>query len=264
MNLKLLKIGGSLLSESIERILELIEKNKGNKIILTFGYSRKLRGILNREKYNLDFFKNRQGIEYYKIDNSILKFSLEASISQQMLLIQEINKLGLNVLGINGTNSNQIKGKKKTLRYLDNKECLRKLDDDYSGRITNINTKELLGLTNIYDVLLYSPIISSNEGILACDADYLALNLLKYLNLTELFILTDVNGVEINGKLIKHIEFNNMNYYINNTLGGMKKKLLMIKKVLDNHNYHIVICNLNNYLLNNNISTTIIEKIQSL
>ena len=84
--------------------------------------------------------------------------------------------------------------------------------------------------------------MSEEYEALNVDGDRMALNIGSKLKADKLFLLTDVQGLIIENKLVKEIGKTEVNDFIKLASGGMKKKLFAAKEALNMGLKEVIIC----------------------
>ncbi len=155
------------------------------------------------------------------------------------MLVENLQKLGINAVGLSGIDGRLIEGKKKrALKIVENgkKKILR---GDLSGMIEKINTNLLkLLLTNSYVPVLTPPAISYESEAINVDGDRCAGQIAVSMKADTLIILSNVPGLlkdaNDESSLVKTIKADQIDYHIENyAKGRMKKKLLGAKEAIE-------------------------------
>ncbi|PER10583.1 hypothetical protein [Bacillus cereus] len=258
-SISIVKIGGSAIFKEEYKIPDVIKKiNK--KVILVYGYSRKLNELIDITQYNRKRYISASGIESYKVDNKMLEYSIMANGVQATNLIHTLQLQNLNAISLTGLNKNMIKAIRKSPRYYEN-GCLVKLKGDNSGKINFINFEAIMELFCFYDVICLGPILYSDDGPLVCDADNLAVKLALAMRVNNLTLFTDQHGVIVNEDIVARITSGTIDSYIDLTSEGMRKKLKIVKPLVRNHNTSVTITNLDNFLNDTNVYTLITNEV---
>lgn len=143
-------------------------------------------------------------------------------------LVRILIKNGVDAVGISGVDSSCIVAeRKKKIIVIDERGRKVAMEGGYTGKITSINAKvfDLLISNNIVPVV--APIALSNESeILNVDADALTHKLASYFKPNYVVFLTDVEGVFLNGKLIRSIKLDDVDRILPKIGTGMNRKVL--------------------------------------
>ncbi|MDW8036335.1 MAG: acetylaminoadipate kinase, partial [Candidatus Korarchaeum sp.] len=104
----------------------------------------------------------------------------------------------------------------------------------YTGRISEVRTELINLLMGAGYKLVLSPIARGIKGeILNVDADQAAVKLASSLLPEALLILTDVDGVVLNGEMRERIHLSEIDLIASEVGAGMNRKLLLIREVAD-------------------------------
>ncbi|MHA1405522.1 MAG: amino acid kinase family protein, partial [Candidatus Helarchaeota archaeon] len=150
-----------------------------------------------------------------------------------------------NAVGLSGVDGAIIKAKKKDkILTVDEKTGKKRfLYGDFSGKIFHVNEKLLKILLNNGFIPVVSAIAESEEHeLLNVDGDRTALHVAAALNADKLILLTDVEGVIIDNKVVKTIGKDDISSFMEKVQGGMRKKLFASKEALDVGLKEIIIC----------------------
>lgn len=148
------------------------------------------------------------------------------------LLVERLQQLGVNALGLSGLDGRLLEGKRKSaLRIIENgKQKI--LRGEYSGIIENVNVSLLRSLLDASYVPVVAPVAISyqNEG-LNVDGDRVAAVIGRALGAEQVIILSNIPGllrdVSDEGSLIPHIRAQEAEHYLEQyAKGRMKRKVL--------------------------------------
>ena len=148
------------------------------------------------------------------------------------LLVEQLQQLGVNAVGLSGLDGRLLEGKRKDkLRIVENGKR-KVLRGEYSGKIEQVNGDLLKMLLDAGYTPVVAPIAISyeSEGV-NVDGDRVAAAVGAALRADKVIILTNVPGllrdVEDEGSLIKHIPPAQAEQYLDQyAKGRMKRKIL--------------------------------------
>ena len=231
-----IKYGGSIMDNSpakeafIEDLLFLT--NIGIKVVIVHGGGPEISKWLKKTGMESKFINGLRVTDSDTIE--IVEMVLSGNVNKK--LSTNLNKKGLNALGISGKDCNLIKVEKKYLYEGDNK-----VDIGFVGEITNVNNEILLKLLNNNIIPVISPIGSDAEGnSYNINADSAAAYISGSLKAEKLLIMTDIDGVylDINNPstLLPSITIDEIKKYTDEGIitGGMLPKLECCVKALIN------------------------------
>jgi len=158
-------------------------------------------------------------------------------------LVSMLAKYGVKSIGLSGADAGVVRAeRKKRIIIIDERGRKRVIEGGYTGKIVDINDELLKLFMNLGYIVILAPIAIDSEGILLnVDADQMTYMLAKKLRPTNVIILTDVDGVIVEGKLLKRIYLNQLDNVISKVGLGMNRKLLMVKEMLLNGVKRVVI-----------------------
>ncbi len=132
------------------------------------------------------------------------------------------------------------------------------IEGGYTGRISKVDVEKLAKLLDIFDSVVISPIaIDPEEGtMLNVDGDQMAYAISTALKVEYLILLTDVEGVKLNGKVLKDIPVSQGKEIVERIGPGMNRKILMGIDAVSNGVRKVIISSGN---VNDPISNAILE-----
>jgi acetylglutamate/LysW-gamma-L-alpha-aminoadipate kinase len=147
------------------------------------------------------------------------------------LLVERLQKLGVNAFGLSGVDGRLLEAKRKeAVRAMENGR-IRMLHDDHTGTIQTVNTALLQTLLGAGLTPVVAPLAISPEGVaLNVDADRAAAMIAGALKAESLVLLTNVPGLmrrfPDESTLIPKIERAKLEEALTFAEGRMKKKVL--------------------------------------
>lgn len=165
-------------------------------------------------------------------------FAMAVNGKVNTFLVEQLQMLGMNALGLSGVDGGLLKAKRKAaIRIIENgkKKMLR---DDYTGKINAVNADLLKTLLNAGYVPVVAPMAMSEKGeALNVDADRAAAEVAAALNADTLLLLTAVPGLmrefPDEDTLIKEIPEAGIEKALDYAEGRMKKKVLGAQEALN-------------------------------
>ncbi len=215
----------------ITNIAELIKE--GKQVVLVHGGSHETNIISEALGHPPRFVTSISGHSSRYTDRETLEIFLMVTAGKiNKLLVEQLQQLGVNAVGLSGLDGRLLEGKRKaSLRIIENgkRKILR---GEYSGVIEKVNTQLLTMLMDAG----YTPVISPNaisyegEG-LNVDGDRAAAAIGAALHADTLLILTNVPGllrdIEDETSLIASIPQSQAEDYLDRyAQGRMKRKIL--------------------------------------
>ena len=164
-------------------------------------------------------------------------FAMAVNGKVNTFLVEQLQKLGINALGLSGLDGRLMVAKRKaSVRTIENgKQKI--LRDDYTGKIEMVNTKLLETLLDGGYLPVVAPIAASTEGeALNVDADRAAAMIAGALKADNLILLTAVPGLMRSfpdeSTLIRKVSGNQIENALEAAEGRMKKKVLGSQEAL--------------------------------
>jgi [amino group carrier protein]-L-2-aminoadipate 6-kinase len=234
------KIGGSQgvgLDAVCVDIADLIRQN--HPVIVVHGGSAETNEISEKLGYPPRFVTNQSGFTSRYTDRNTLEiFAMVTNGRINTLLVERLQKSGINAIGLSGLDARLMVAKRKdAIRIVENGKQ-RMLRDDYTGKIETVNGDFLKMLVQSGLTPVISPLAMSPDGIaLNVDADRAAAMVAGAVNADELIILTNVPGLMRSfpdeSTLIPHIAKAGLEQALSFAEGRMKKKVLGASEALN-------------------------------
>ncbi len=223
------KTGGRVIKNSLNRLTVSLSKLDGKFVLVHGGgdlvteYSLKL-GVEPK------FVMSPEGIRsrYTSKDELDVFIMVMSWINKR--IVTELIKLGRSSIGITGADGKVIEGsRKKKIVILNERGKKMIIDGGYTGKITKVDSDKLESILQIFDGIVVSPlIIDQEEGVmLNVDGDQMAYAISTTLKADYLILLTDVEGVILNDKIIRDIPLSKGKEIVKEIGPGMNRKVLM-------------------------------------
>ena len=212
----------------------------GHKLVVVHGGSGETNAISEQLGHPPRFVTSPSGFTSRYTDRATLDiFAMVTSGKINTLVVERLQKLGVNALGLSGVDGRLLIAKRKeAIRIIDpatGKQ--RMLRDDHTGKIEAVNTDLLLTLIEAGYTPVIAPLAISPEGdALNVDADRAAAMVAGAVNAERLIILSNVPGLlrhfPDEGTLIPHIDKTSVEQSLEFAQGRMKKKVLGASEAL--------------------------------
>lgn len=146
-----------------------------------------------------------------------------------------LNSRGVKVLNIAGVDAGVLKAsRKKRIVIVDERGRKRVIDGGYTGTITSVDTEVLRNLTGMGYLLIISPLALGDEGeMLNVDGDSAASAIASAVKAEALYILTDVEGLQLEGKVVKHLTPADALTSLEKIGPGMNRKVMAAAKAVE-------------------------------
>ncbi len=239
------KAGGRVLENNMTNILNSIAARRERGIVFVHGggdvVSRfeKALGIEPKIVVSPSGIRSRltdeREIEVY---NMVMSGKLGKEISAYL------NARGVKAVSLSGVDAGIIRAqRKKRIIIIDERGRKRVIDGGYTGSITRVDGELLTQLLGMGLVVVISPVALGEEGeLLNIDGDTAASAVAAALKAETLALLTDVEGVIIDGQLVKKIRYSEANALLEKIGVGMNRKVMMAAKAVEQGVGRVVIC----------------------
>jgi acetylglutamate/LysW-gamma-L-alpha-aminoadipate kinase len=234
------KVGGSAgidYDSFLEDFARLAKKNQGN-IVLVHGGSSQLDSISTKLGRPPVTLTSVSGHVSRRTDRETLEiFNMVYCGKMNKMLVEKLQRLGVNAVGISGIDGRLLVGKRKNIIVMDNgmKKVLR---DDLTGTVDEVNCSLIrLLLDNGFVPVITPPALSTDNEAINVDGDRAAAMIAGSLRSELLLILSNKPGLlrDVNDEssLIKEIKREELGDHMSFALGRMKKKVLGAVEALD-------------------------------
>jgi len=206
---------------------------RGEQVVLVHGGSHETNVISERLGHPPRFVTSVSGhVSRYTDRETLEIFAMVVAGRINKLLVERLQQLGVNALGLSGLDGRLLEGKRKsTLRIIVNGKR-KVLRGEHSGKIERVNAGLLKTLLEAGYTPVVAPLAISHESeALNVDGDRAAAAIGAALKAQTLVILTNVPGllrdVSDESTLISHIPLAQAEEYLDRyAQGRMKRKLL--------------------------------------
>ncbi len=235
------KIGGSLSAslDSISTDIAILVK-EGKQIVLMHGAGYEADALGEKLGTPAKHVTSPQGFTSRYTDRATLEIFVMAACGKiNTFLVERLQKLGVNALGLSGVDGRLLEGTRKdAIRIVDAERGKQRiLRDDFTGKVEKVNAELLRSLLANGYVPVIAPLAISHQGdAMNIDGDRAAAMVAGALGAEQLIILTNVPGLLRNfpdeTSLITHIDKSRVEQSIDFAQGRMKKKVLGASEAL--------------------------------
>lgn len=232
------KVGGSVLKD--EASPDLISDIKNlfsiNKIILVHGGGREVTEIASKLGKKQKFVVSPDGFGSRYTDKEtveIFTMVMAGKINKQ--IVSTLQSQGVPVVGLSGLDGLLVRAeRKKKLVVVNEKGRKMVVDGGYTGKINEINVSLLRLLGENGYVPVVAPVAIGDEfEPLNVDADRAAAHIAGALNADRLVLLTDVKGLNLNGKLVSKLKLSEVKDVLPKIGRGMITKVYAAMEALN-------------------------------
>ncbi|MEJ2710136.1 MAG: [LysW]-aminoadipate kinase [Anaerolineales bacterium] len=233
------KLGGtagvnfSAICQDAARLLE-----QGKRLVLVHGGSAQANHLGKALDYPPQFITSPSGFTSRYTDRRTLEiFAMAVNGKVNTLLVEQLQRLGINALGLSGLDGRLLVAKRKTAVQSVVNGKRKVIRDDYTGKIESVNTALLKSLLAAGYTPVVAPLAVSEQGeALNVDADRAAAMLAAGLGAESLLLLTAVPGLmrafPDERTLIPHLSASQLEGALDFAQGRMKKKILGASEAL--------------------------------
>ncbi len=233
------KIGGTEgvdFSAICKDALSLISQSQ--RLVLVHGGSAEANALGEALDYPPRFITSPSGYTSRYTDRRTLEiFAMAVNGKVNTLLVEQLQTLGINAIGLSGLDGRLMVAKRKTtIRSIENgKQKI--LRDDYTGKINEVNSHLLKTLLEGGYTPVIAPLAVSTAGeALNVDADRAAARVAAALHAETLLLLTAVPGLmrafPDESTLIRSLPCTHLEEALDYAQGRMKKKILGASEAL--------------------------------
>ncbi len=235
--LLVVKVGGSLLDRVEDVALDALRyaRSRGLGIVLVHGGGRLV-----------DDYSRAMGIEpRYVVSPSGVRSrftdarSLEVYVMVMAGLVAKrvVGRLvarGVRAVSVAGPDCQLLSARRKErIVVINERGRPQVVDGGYTGSITSVNVECLATLLKAFDVVVVSPVAMASDGtLLNVDGDQAAAALAAAARAEALVMLTDVEGVIIDGRVVRELRASEAEKLALRVGPGMNRKLLMAARAV--------------------------------
>jgi acetylglutamate/LysW-gamma-L-alpha-aminoadipate kinase len=233
MSVTVIKIGGSV-GINLDFICADVAAltKEGKQIIVMHGAGNEANALGDKLGHPAKHVTSPQGYTSRYTDRATLEIFVMAACGKiNTFLVERLQKLGVNAIGLSGVDGRLLVGARKdAIRIVENGKQ-RILRDDYTGRVEKVNADLLRALLERGYVPVIAPLAISYQGdAINVDGDRAAAMIAGALGAEQLIILTNVPGLlrafPDESSLIAHIDKQRVEASVDFAEGRMKKKVL--------------------------------------
>jgi acetylglutamate/LysW-gamma-L-alpha-aminoadipate kinase len=239
------KVGGRALAQNMDRIVrDLAKVVQQHQVVFVHGGGDEVTEMCKRLGIEPKFVTSPEGIRSRYTDEKELEVYVMVMAGKiNKMLVSKLIALNVKAIGISGADGpTLIAERKKRIVIVDERGRKRVIDGGYTGKIVKVETELVTKLlTSGYTVVL-APIAIDLEGtLLNVDGDQAAYAVATALKAGQLIMLTDVEGVILNGNVVKKLKVSEIDVLLPKIGVGMNRKILLAKKAVEEGVGRIVI-----------------------
>lgn len=211
---------------------------RGDRLLVVHGGSAEASALGEAVGYPPRFITSPSGHSSRYTDRRTLEiFAMAVNGKINTLLVEELQRLGINAIGLSGLDGRILEAQRKTAIQSVEGGKRKVIRDDFSGKIESVNRSLLLSLMAAGYTPVIAPLAISTEGeALNVDADRAAAMIAAALDAAVLVLLTSVPGLLANfpdeDSLIRSLPKSRLGEAQEYAQGRMKKKVLGAEEAL--------------------------------
>lgn len=240
------KIGGSILEEvPAELVSDIKNILSEHQLVLVHGGGKGVTEIASKLGKEQKFVFSPTGFRSRYTDKETMEiFTMVMAGKINKKIVSALQKQKIPVVGLSGLDGFLVQAtRKKRLVIVDERGRKRVIDGGYTGKVTQINVSLLQLLLDNGFVPLVSPVASSEEfEPLNVDADRTAASIAGALKADKLVLLTDVEGLKLDGKVVSRLSVDDVENKLKKIGGGMITKVHAAQEALEQGVGEVVIC----------------------
>ncbi len=231
------KVGGSILREvPVELVSDIKNVLSENQLVLVHGGGKGVTEIASKLGKEQKFVFSPTGFRSRYTDKETMEiFTMVMAGKINKKLVSALQRQEIPVVGLSGLDGFLVRAKrKKRIVIVDERGRKRVIDGGYTGKVSEVNASLLkLLLENGY-VPLVSPVAVSEEfEPLNVDADRTAANIAGALKADKLVLLTDVEGLSLDGELVPKLVVSEVEEALPKIGGGMITKVYAAMEAIE-------------------------------
>lgn len=242
----MVKIGGRLLNSNLDAILSDIISlwRSGERVVLVHGGGDLVTEYSRRMGIEPKFVVSPSGIKsrYTSLEELEVYVMVMAGRVNKWI-VARINGMGGRAIGITGADGPTLLAeRRKRIVIVDERGRRRIVEGGYTGRIVSVNTELLGELLRLNYVVVVAPIAVDEEGtLLNVDGDQTALKLATALKAPRVVVLTDVEGLIVNGRVVEKLSIREAREILPMIGPGMNRKIIEAIEALESGVEEVII-----------------------
>ena len=226
----IVKVGGSVIcSGGLDKVVGDVEPG----MVLIHGGGCLVNEVMGKMGIKPIILRHPNGYTSRYTDEEALKAYVMTMMYINKVIVSKLNARGLRAIGLSGADLTLFKARRKgKVLIIDDRGRERVIDAGFSGRVEGVDVDALNMVLKMSDVVVLSPIVQSPQGeLLNIDGDQMVEALSLTLKPSNVVILTNVDGVLVNGKPVAKVNGVNLSEVLPHAVGGMRRKLEVAVKL---------------------------------
>jgi len=204
------KVGGTVLDEGMTEsfIADIKRSLSQTKIVLVHGGGNKVTQTASKMGKEQQFLVSPEGFKSRYTDKDTMEiFTMVMAGKINKRIVSSFLAQGVQAVGITGIDGASVRAsRKKQIIAVNETGRKRLVDDSYTGKIESVDPRLIsLLLENGYTPVVAPIVISEEFEELNVDGDRMAAHIAGSLRAERLVLLTDVEGLVLNGSLVPRL-----------------------------------------------------------
>jgi len=239
------KAGGRALAQNMDRIVkDLVKTMKQDQLVFVHGGGDEVTEMCKKLGIEPKFVVSPEGIRSrYTDENELEVYVMVMAGKINKIIVSKLIALNVKAIGISGADGpTLIAERKKRIVVVDERGRKRVIDGGYTGKIIKVEIDLVTKLLNNGYAVVLAPIAIDTDGtLLNVDGDQAAYAIATALKAQWLVLLTDVEGVIIEGTVAKKLRIAEIEGLLHKIGIGMNRKVLLAKKAVEEGVERVVI-----------------------
>ena len=241
------KIGGSLMKEGVPQNLveDVATLAPSHHLLIVHGGGDVVTQYATRLGKEQRFVVSPEGIRSRYTDREtaeIYQMVMSGLLAKRLVLA--FGKAGVRSISLTGADGLLMQGKRKTkLVIMDDRGRRVAIEGGYTGKVVGVNVSLLDYLLSQGYVPVVSPVAVGDEGEpLNVDGDRVASSIATRASADTVVFLTNVDGLELDGKLVSHLTPSEASSRLPRIGFGMQKKVMAAAESVEAGVAEAIIC----------------------
>ncbi|WP_446752615.1 [LysW]-aminoadipate/[LysW]-glutamate kinase [Vulcanisaeta sp. JCM 16161] len=243
----IIKVGGSVIRKGIDNFIKEVPEliNNGHKVVIIHGGGYFINELMERMGLKPRFVTSPSGVTSRYTDLETLRVYVMGMMYLNKELVSRLQGVGVNAIGLSGVDGGLLRARRReSMIIIDERGRERVVDGGYTGKIESANRDFIMRMLEEGFTPVIAPIAMDIKtgGALNVDGDQALEVLSTSLMPNFAVILTDVDGVLVNGKVINRVSAVEARELFKNpeVRGGMKRKVYTAAQLASRGVYSII------------------------
>jgi len=229
------KAGGRALASNRQNILQSVARHSSDGVVFVHGGGDIVSEFERRLGVEPKIVVSPSGVRSRLTDSAEIEvYTMVMAGKLGKEIAAYLNKLGVKAVNLSGVDASIIKAqRKKKIVIVDERGRKRVVDGGYTGTITEVDAQFIKRLLELGVVLVVSPLAIGEEGeLLNVDGDSAAAAIASSIHADKLYLLTDVDGLLLDGELVKSLTAAQALEILDKIGPGMNRKVMMAARAV--------------------------------